>query len=82
MYSVFPATVIVGRVTHIALYIPLYANDLGVLSSFTLIINMFPFAGVPVGAQKVAHSANAVTYSSFLWLSPVGVGAESDVTFV
>lgn len=45
-------------------------------------ISTFPFTGVPEGAQKVAHTASAVTVKKFLRLHPVGVGVALDAIVV
>ena len=54
------AVVVVGSVTHIALYIALYASVLGVASGVILIVSLLPSAGVPLGAANVAFVASAV----------------------
>lgn len=69
-----------GRVTPIGAYIAFQERARAVPLSNILITSLFPLAGLPLGAAKVAACARAVTVNRFLKLPPVGVGvAESAI---
>lgn len=77
-YIVLLNTVVIGNVVSPALYIEFQANVLAVPLSLILIINFCHSVGVPVGAAKVAQTANAVTVKSSV-VSHTGVGVELEV---